>query len=58
MAGNAPLYLTDECIRSNKLLQLPKLIPVIQSAMASVSKNSDEVIQPPRTLLKIPSLSG
>lgn len=57
MADSGPLYLTDEFIRSNKLLQLPKLIPAIQNAMAAVSKN-DEVIQPPRTIMKIPSLNG
>lgn len=57
MTDSGPLYLTDEFIRSNKLLQLDKLIPAIQNAMASVSKN-DEVIQPPRTLMKIPSLNG
>jgi hypothetical protein len=57
MTDSGPLYLTDEFIRSNKLLQLVKLIPAIQNAMASVSKNN-EVIQPPRTLMKIPSLNG
>jgi hypothetical protein len=58
MADNAPLYLSDEYIKSNKLLQFGKLIPAIQNAMASVSNNSDEVIQPPRTLMHIPSLNG
>jgi hypothetical protein len=58
MADNTPLYLTDEYIRCNKLLQLAKLIPLIQNAMASASKNSDEVIQPPRTLMQIPPLNG
>jgi hypothetical protein len=57
MTDSGPLYLTDEFIRNNKLLKLDKLIPVIQNAMASVSKN-DEVIQPPRTIMNIPSLNG
>jgi hypothetical protein len=57
MTDSGPSYLTDEFIRSNKLLQLDKLIPAIQNAMASVSKN-DEVIQPPRTIMKIPSRNG
>jgi len=57
MTDSGPLYLTDECIRSNKLLQLVTLIPAIQNVMASVS-NNDEVIQPPRTIMKIPSSNG
>ncbi|XP_069701560.1 ketimine reductase mu-crystallin isoform X2 [Periplaneta americana] len=58
MAASAPLYLTDEFIKSNNLLQLAKLIPTIQNAMAAVSKSNSDVIQPPRTLMHVPSRKG
>ena len=58
MANGAPVYITDVDIISNRLLQLDNLVPAIERSMSSVSRAKDEVIQPPRMFMRVPSKNG